>query len=127
MSGRAPSMKTPSPTYTLVPARSPPTGSRKIRTRVTPTSSSAQPVTGTEPASPVVPLSGVSKYPTGAADVPDGMRVRLTGRGPTVLAAPFKASVIVPFSFAASPGENRTDRLSTAVPLPEVGETTSHG
>src|SRR5260370_444585 len=34
-------MKTPSPIYTLAPAGSPATGSRRIRTRVTSTSSSA--------------------------------------------------------------------------------------
>ena len=41
---------------TSCPGGSAPTGSRMMRTRVTPMSSSAQPVTAIEPVTPVVPV-----------------------------------------------------------------------
>src|SRR5690349_7553921 len=48
-------------------AVSPVTGSRHSSTRVTPVSSSAQPVTGSAPCTPVVPSLGVSNEPNGGA------------------------------------------------------------
>jgi len=47
------------------PAGSPPTGSRQMSTFATSIASSAQPVTGIAPATPVVLLTGVSKLPKG--------------------------------------------------------------
>jgi hypothetical protein len=57
---------------TGAPAGSGVTGSRRILTADTATSSSAQPVTGIEPVTPVTRLSGVSKMPNAAAEVEPG-------------------------------------------------------
>ena len=67
-SGRAPSTSAALPINTRDPAGSPETASRQIRTRLTFTSSSAQPVTATDPLRPVALSDGVSKNPDGAAD-----------------------------------------------------------
>src|SRR5260370_16441638 len=63
-SGRAPKEKTASPMNTN-PEPSPGTGSREIATLVTSMLSSAQPVTGMAPTTPVVPFIGVSNEPNG--------------------------------------------------------------
>ena len=54
------------------------TGSRKICTFDTATSSSAQPVTATAPLSPVAPCCGVSIVPNGGFEVPGAMIVTRT-------------------------------------------------
>ena len=112
---------------TCAPGASAPTGSRAMRTRVTATSSSAQPVTATESATPVVPVSGVSNEPTGAADVPVPSVLSVTLIGPAVLDAPVKVSVTAPACVAANPGANCTETSIVADPVPDVGDTTSQG
>src|SRR5262245_29810931 len=90
-SGRAPSMKVAKPTkvcaappqFGSMGATSPPNALRQIETRVTSTSSSAQPVNGIAPVAPVRFSVGVSTTPIGAADVPFGSSVRLTVIGDT--------------------------------------------
>src|SRR3990170_2221488 len=72
ISGRAPLTSVASPMYLSVPAGSPATGARRIRTRVTPLSSSAQPVTATDPVTPVAFCVGVSKLPKGGTVVGTG-------------------------------------------------------
>src|SRR5207302_1291506 len=64
-SGRAPATNTALPTKMRLPAGSPVIGSRQISTPVTSTLSSAQPVTGIAPTTPVVLFAGVSKLPNG--------------------------------------------------------------
>src|SRR5229473_634695 len=64
-SGRASATNTALPTKIRLPAGSPVIGSRQISTPVTSTLSSAQPVTGIAPTTPVVLFAGVSKLPNG--------------------------------------------------------------
>src|SRR5260370_25369760 len=68
-SGRASAENTAVPMKIRVPEGSPTTASRKISTCVTSMLSSAQPVTGIAPTTPVVLVIGVSKLPNGAAGV----------------------------------------------------------
>src|SRR6266404_3642949 len=68
-SGLASAEKTEVPMKTRLLGDSVTIGSRKISTRVTSILSSAQPVTGIAPTTPVVPLIGVSKLPNGSAGV----------------------------------------------------------
>src|SRR5689334_21379494 len=73
MSDRAPSTAVAVPMNTLPfdeDAGSPGTGSRQIATVVMPMSSTAQPVTGNAPTTPVDPSTGVSKKPRGAVAAP---------------------------------------------------------
>src|SRR5258708_15490081 len=65
-SGRASATNTELPTKIRLPAGSPVIGSRQISTPVTSKLSSAQPVTGIAPTTPVVLFTGVSKLPNGA-------------------------------------------------------------
>src|SRR5262245_48606839 len=78
MSGRAASISGAGATNTLpLPGPAPSYGvacspgltSRQISTRAIPESASAQPLTATAPSAPVVPVSGASKDPIGAASV----------------------------------------------------------
>src|SRR5258708_2396610 len=64
-SGRASATNTALPMEIRLPAGSPVIGSRQISTPVTSTLSSAQPVTGIAPTTPVVLFAGVSKLPNG--------------------------------------------------------------
>src|SRR5438128_7155400 len=102
-----------------------PTPSRQIATPVTSTSSSAHPDAAIDPATFVRPSVGVSKTPKGAAGAATVFSV--TPIGPAVFPAPVNASVIEPAGVAARPATNLTDTVSVADPLPDVGETTSHG
>src|SRR5260370_31566819 len=78
---------------TRLPAGSPITGSRRISTRVTSILSSAQPVTGIAPTTPVVLVIGVSKLPNGSAGVTLAtLTVMLCGE----LVAPVEVTVTVP-------------------------------
>src|SRR5262249_10970419 len=107
---------------------SPATGSRVMRTLRTSTSSMAQPVTGSEPVMPVVPSTGVSTAPDGAASAPE-IVCRLTSIVPVALAAPLNASAILPTEVLP------TGRLeayftatdSVAAPDPDAGVTVNHG
>src|SRR5258708_32343692 len=69
---------------------------------------------------PVVPVSGVSKYPTGATDVPFGTTFSVTAIGPARLPAPVNDSVIVPVCDGARLGENGTEILSVAEAEPDA-------
>ncbi len=134
---RAPSMKTAKPTKICAAppqlgstgATSAPNAARHTITRSTPTSSSAQPVNGIAPVTPVVLSRGVSTKPNGLADVPFGMRFSVTAIGPAVVDAPASVNVIAPVTLLpiGNPPTNTilTDRL--ADPLPDAGLTCSHG
>src|SRR5258708_38570677 len=87
-SGRAPSPHRGLPMYPSALAGSPLTGSRRIRTPVTSTSSSVQPVTAIDPVTPVVPLMGVSNDPKGAVALAADLVVSVTPIGPGLLPAP---------------------------------------
>ena len=92
-------------------------------------SSSAQPVTGIDPAMPVALSGGVSMNPKGYVLAPDGTTVSVTDTGPAVLPAPVSARVIDPVlvPLVGSALVNTTLAVSVAVPLPDVGDTMSHG
>jgi hypothetical protein len=109
-----------------VPAGSPATGSRRIRTRVTSTSSSAQPVTGSDPAMPLSPSPGVSNEPNGATDGFD-TTARATLMVLLAFDAPVYVRVTVPVWLAASDPTYCVEIVRVAGPLPEAGVTTSHG
>src|SRR5262245_41242986 len=95
--------------------------------RVTCTSSSTQPVTPSDPATPIVPSAGVSNEPNGAAAVAVEIALRVTAIGPTPLTAPLRPIEIDPVCVAAMPAWNRTEMSSVVVPVPDVGDTTSQG
>ncbi len=90
-------------------------------------SSSAQPVTAIEPTTPVEPSVGVSNEPAGAVDVPLGRDVSVTATGPVVLPAPVNVSVTLPLCVDPTLSANCTEIVRVADPLPDVGDTTSHG
>src|SRR5215471_2545539 len=100
---------------------------RQTVTRKTPTSSSVQPVTGTEPERPVALFNGVSNEPNGAAAAAGAIEFSVTLIGPTVLPPPVIAIVTVPTCVADRVGENCVEIVRFAEPLPDVGDTTSHG
>src|SRR5437868_5186041 len=92
-SGLASSTKTAVPIGIKLPEGSPTTGSRRISTRVTSMLSSAQPVTGIAPTTPVVLVIGVSKLPNGSAGVtPATFTVMVCGE----LIAPVEVTVTMP-------------------------------
>src|SRR5262245_21555191 len=93
--------------------------SRQISTRDTPMSSSAHPVTAIDPASIVPSPAGVSKLPNGTeAAAVDGTTLRVTFTGPTALAAPVNAKVIVPVAApaAGSDASKATDTSTAEAP-----------
>ena len=51
----------------------------------------------------------------------------VTSIGPTVFAAPVNAIVMLPVTVAVRPDANCTETRNAADPLPDVGDTTSHG
>src|SRR5437879_13889296 len=96
-SGRASDENTAVPMKIRAPEGSPTTGSRKISTRVTSILSSAQPVTGIAPTTPVVLVIGVSKLPNGSAGVtPATFTVMVCG----ALIAPVAVTVTTPLDLA---------------------------
>ncbi len=103
-SGRVPSMNRPLPTnncaaptqFPFAGAASPATAARHRNTFATSTSSSAHPVNGTAPVTPVALLLGVSTTPKGFAEVPGAMTASVTLIGPVVLPAPANVSVTAP-------------------------------
>src|SRR5215471_5187068 len=76
-------------------AGSPGIGSRQMAMLVRPMSSSAQPVTGSAPTTPLVLSTGVSKKPNGAAVV--GVTFNCTGSVIGELGTPGAVIVSVPF------------------------------
>ena len=110
-------------------ATSAPKAARQIITRDTSMSSSAHPVNGTAPVTPVAFSNGVSTTPSGGADVPLKKSERVTLIGPGELDAPTSVRVIVPAMTppVGSPPTDTTlsDRL--AGPLPDEGVTWSQG
>ncbi len=136
-SGRAPSMKTASPTYNcaappqfgLAGATSVPRAARQTVTRATSTSSRAHPVKGTAPVTPLRFSVGVSVLPNGYADVPRGFSLRSTDTGPAVLAAPERDRLIAPATVpdGGSPMAGVTAIESCAGPTPDDGLTCSQG
>src|SRR5262245_56623092 len=126
MSGRA------SSTSTAVPMKiradpSLPTGSLKISTFRTPRSSIAQPVTATEPVTPVALFSGESIAPAGTVD--DAIVVRVIPIDADVFDEPVNAndtvSLLTPD--AGSALSNFTPTVKVAGPVPEVGLTVIQG
>src|SRR5215204_625866 len=105
---------------------SPATGLRTIRTWVVATSSSAHPVTAIEPATPLVLSMGVSREPMGGLEEPLGIVCSVTVIGPAEFDAPTNDNVTVVAWVAASPGANFAEIVSSAEPLPDVGETSTH-
>src|SRR5258705_9897339 len=126
-SGRAPSTRTASPMNTSTPAGSPATGSRRIRTRATSTSSVAQPVTGNDPVSPLDRLAGVSNASFGAIACGLAIVLSVAVIWAVTLAAPVNVSVTAPLCVTASPFMNGVVNVNAAGPGPDVGDTTSHG
>src|SRR5829696_6978367 len=98
-----------------------------IRTRVTSRSSSAQPVTGIEPATPDTPSDGVSNDPNGA--VACGARTRASVAVTVLLVfdAPVYVSVTLAVCVVNILPKGCTEIDSDAEPLPDAGLTTSHG
>ena len=94
-------------------------------TRITCSTSSAQPVTAIEPATPAVPFVGESNEPNGGDEAASTWSVTLIG--PTALPAPVSVMVMEPDWVAIRPAVNCVDTVSVAVPVPEAGDTTSHG
>src|SRR4051812_14526931 len=128
MSGRAPSTNVAGAVGVSCGA-SPATGSRRIRTAVTTSSSSAQPVTGMDPLRPAALLAGVSKAPNGAADVPFGYTDRVTLTDPGAFDAPVAVTRIAPVALpdVGTPAAYLTPIVSAAEPVPDAGETVSQG
>jgi len=92
------------------PAGSAPTGSRQISTFTTSTASSAHPVTGIAPATPLVLFAGVSKLPKGLPS--DGVEMfTWTCFGDPV--APGAVTVTMPL------GPLLADTWNEPFPLPE--------
>src|SRR3954466_9629842 len=127
MSGRAPSTSTAVPIGTSAPAGSPATGARRTRTGVTSRSSIPPPVTASEPVTPVVLLTGVSKLPNGAADWLFVTKRSVVAIGPGALPAPPNVSVIAPDCVVVSPAANWVPTVSVADPDPDAGVTVSQG
>src|SRR5262249_13120287 len=127
-SGRAPSTSTASPMNTRS-FPSPVTGSRMTRTRVTPISSSVQPDTAIDPATPVAPSSGVSTAPVGGVPVFARTVLSPTDSGPAVPTAPVSVNVTVPLylPFGRSPAANFTPTVRIAEPVPDAGVTVIQG
>src|SRR5260370_29551624 len=96
-------------------------------TRVASTSSTAQPVTASDPAIPVVPSTGVSNEPTGAVAAAGERELSVTLIGPGLLPTPVKAIVTAPACCADRPATNRINTLNGALPLPVVRDMTSPG
>src|SRR3954451_15018446 len=98
-----------------------------MRTLVTCTSSSAQPVTAIEPVSPVALSSGVSNDPNGAADAPSGTSVSPTEM--TALTTPGTSIVTEPASVPAAgkPAVRTTPIDRVEVLMPPDGETVIQG
>ena len=107
---------------------SPGTRSRQSSTRFTPMLSSVHPVSAIDPASTVASPAGVSKTPNGGdtAAVLDTV-VSVTLIGDAAFADPVKVSVIAPVCDEVRPAANCVEIVRAADPLPELGETTSHG
>ena len=84
-------------------AFSPATAARQMVTRVISMSSSAQPVNGTAPVTPVVLFAGVSTTPIGAADVPCCFTVSATATEANAFPGAVSVSWIDP---STSPGAN---------------------
>jgi hypothetical protein len=103
------------------------TGSRKIRTRTTSTSSTAQPVTAMEPVMPVAPSVGVSNVPCGAVLASAVTVFNVTAMGPTAFAAPVNVIVMAPVCSETRPLTNTTLIFRFPVPVPDAGDTVSHG
>src|SRR5687767_9960456 len=131
-SGLAPSTNSARPTkICAVPpqlvstgATSPPTAARQIVSAVTSRSSSAQPVIGIAPVTPVLPSTGVSTLPNGGAVVPVCSRPSVT---PIVAASPLpsvSATVTEPVLVAVVGCiPNRlSETVSVAGPVPDNGE-----
>src|SRR5688500_11906852 len=108
------------------PGVSPATGSRRIRTAVTSTSSIAQPVTPIDPAMPVELSAGVSTAPGGATACALLTMFSVTLTGPAVLPAPLNVSVTVPACVAFRPDWKFTEMFSVPEPEPDAGDTESH-
>src|SRR6266481_5107912 len=113
-SGRASATNTALPMEIRLPAGSPVIGSRQISTPVTSTLSSAQPVTGIAPMTPVVLFAGVSKLPNG---FPELTLVTFTWICCGEFAAPDAVTVTTPLDPAAAP------ICSVAFPRPDAGDT----
>src|SRR5258708_4134077 len=107
---------------------SPACRSRQSSTRCTPMLSRAHPVMAIEPARTVASPTGVSTTPNGGETAAvDGTTVIVTLIGPAVLAAPTNVTVTLPACDAARPAANRVEIVKVAGPLPDDGETASHG
>ena len=119
-------MNIASPRYTGPPA-SGLTGSLKTCSRDTPTSSSAQPVTGTDPLKPLAPWTGVSIVPKGGFEVPAAMmetRTETVGEP----CAPLAVTVTVPVSVPlAGRVEASTPIVNRPLPVPAPSTICIHG
>ena len=98
------------PQFGSTGATSAPNAARQILTRVTSMSSSAQPVNGIDPVTPVVWSKGVSTKPNGLAEVPFDEEVQATSMGPAVFDAPVKRQRDRPGDRAAQPATRRPTR-----------------
>ena len=109
-------------------ATSAPKAERHTDTRCTSMSSSAQPVKGTAPVTPVRLFTGVSTTPNGRPSS-RSHNVNATLIGPAASKAPVTTNVIAPFTVApaARPPAETTLRDRFAEPVPEAGLTCSHG
>src|SRR3954467_2588397 len=76
---------------------------------------------------PVVPSVGVSTDPNGGAAALGAIVFRVTPIGPAALAVPLSVIAIAPGWEPARPGTNVVEIVNVALPVPEVGDTTSHG
>src|SRR5262245_8104629 len=124
-SGRDPRTRTASPMRTRS-GPSPATGSRSTRTLVTAMSSSAQPVTASDPLMPVVLSTGVSNTPNGAPGSVTTESATCTVCVP--LAAAAAATVrVATLPFGGSVARLSYDTLTVAGPVPLVGETAIQG
>ncbi len=136
-SGRAPSMKTAKPTkicaappqFGSTGAVSEPKAARHTDTCVISMSSSAQPVNGMAPVTPVRLSAGVSTVPNGFCDVPLAKIVRLTAIGPGVFDVPVNVNEIAPATLPpfGNPVTDTTLIVRFAGPLPDAGLTCSQG
>ncbi len=84
-------------------------------------------MTAIEPATPVTPLVGVSNEPNGTAVAPGELECSVTVIGPTEFPAPVRVIVIAPACVGESPPENWAEIVSVADPVPDAGDTISHG
>jgi hypothetical protein len=110
-------------------ATSAPKAARQIDTRVTSMSSSAHPVKGMAPVTPVRLSDGVSTTPKGCALVPFGMSVSVTVIASVVFTAPVSETATVPVTVppGGRPADGATLIDSEDDPVPDAGLTSSHG